>query len=531
MSQPSDWRASVAQATRSAEVRVVADMLAKMEHGATASSKLMLAMRFEDEIFNKATSLADYQKRIQKRLKKFTKNYKATAPSPLPTVDAGQKEERLFELKRKYGERLKFIVENATMAIDIIQKKNEPEKAKGLKQHTDNAAVWATNLGVLEGTTVNTAMDLTAINEMASLLERRVDNIRSHVMKLANIDLLIQETLEKLEHDLSESTSQVLAAATSRRLTRLGWADFEDPVKALQDNLRKAQATIPPPNRTQESQRQAVLSQLERMRAASQAVLAFLAAPNKEATSLPRDVLLKCHTAAMQTLDFIAQVMPDLMGLKEKETTVTLQDAWTKILEYPSDEVSLERPVAKRAKMNDSFQHAVIRSRVLLTPGRKTPSNLLPELKRKGARLVRPPPKGEGSHLIVEFGNAFVMTIYLLPLLVTIRASTNNNTAATAISDDDTCASWTPVQAGLEEYSELQIWGMTGTPATLGHVVQGQLDSASAHATAVLRKYFTNTGNAKNDFEVEISEGTALLQFLQLVRTTYTPNFQDPTGE
>ena len=534
-----DWRASVAQSRRTAEVRVVAEMLAKMEPGATASSKLMLAMRFEDDIFNKASSLADYQKRIQKRLKKFAKNYKISAAPVLPAT-SGHQEERLLELKRKYGDKLKYIVDNADKAIEIINQKNEQDKARSLKQHTDNVVVWATNLGVLEGTKPNAAMTKEAIDEMQSLMERRVDNIRCHVMKLADMDLLIQETLEKLEHDLSETTSNLLAAATSRRLSRLQWTDFDDPLKALQQSLEKAQATIPPPTRNKDSQRQAALAHLDRMRAASQAVLAFLAIPNKESTSLPQDVLLKCHTSAMQTLDFIAEVMPKLVDIKkeEKDKPVTLQDAWTKVLEFPTQDVSttaslLEGPATpKRLKTNDddTRRSPVIRSRVLLTPGRKTPSNLLPELERKGAKLVRPPPKGEGSHLIVEFGDAFVMTIYLVPLLVTIRASTSVDNIFTAFTDDE-CASWTPVQAGLEERPELNIWGVTGTPATLGHVVQGQLNFASAHATAVLRKYFGNTSNAKHDFEVEISEGTALLQFLQLARNTYAPNFQDLTDE
>lgn len=522
-----DWRASVAQATRSAEVRAVADILAKMEHGATPSSKLMLAMRFEEDIFQKATSLLDYQKRIQKRLKKFTKNYKATAPSPIPASTNTQ--ERLLQLQQNYRDKLMFVCQHADAAIQAVlaknahetdpaEKANNIEKAKTLKQHTDNAKVWATNLGVLQGTTLNTAMDSKAIDGMQTLLEHRLDNIRNHVLRFANPDLFIQEMLQQLEEDMKESTSHLLAAIMTRRLTQVKWHDFDDAVKALEENLHKAQAIVPPPNKTRESQRAAALQHLERMRAAAQAVLAFLAVPNKEALA-SRDVLHKCHLSAMQTLDFLAQVMPEFVDSKKEQTTpIQLQDAWTRVMEYPHDKLSssLDEPSPKRAKTT-----RVISSRVLLTPGRKTPSNLLAELKRKGARLVRPLPNGEGTFLIMEFGNAFFMTIYLVPLLVTIRAFAKD---ATTKEDSMT---WTPVHAGLEEGSELHIWGVTGTTASIGHVVQSQLEYASAQATSVLRKFFSNTIKAKHDFEVEISEGTALLQFLQLARTTYSPNFTD----
>ena len=183
-------------------------------------------------------------------------------------------------------------------------------------------------------------MDSKAIDDMQALLEHRLDNIRNHVLRLANPDLLIQEMLQQLEEDMKESTSQLLAAITTRRLAQLGWHDFDDAVKALEENLHKAQAIVPPPNKTKQSQRDAALQHLERMRAASQAILAFLAVPNKEALA-SRDVLHKCHLAAMQTLDFIAQVMPEFVDAKKEQTTpIDIGRCVDQVMEYPHDKLA-----------------------------------------------------------------------------------------------------------------------------------------------------------------------------------------------
>ena len=45
------WRASVQQAYRNAEVKEIADVLASLEPGATRNSKMRLAMQFEDSEF------------------------------------------------------------------------------------------------------------------------------------------------------------------------------------------------------------------------------------------------------------------------------------------------------------------------------------------------------------------------------------------------------------------------------------------------------------------------------------------------
>ena len=48
------------------------------------------------------------------------------------------------------------------------------------------------------------------------------------------------------------------------------------------------------------------------------------------------------------------------------------------------------------------------------------------------------------------------------------------------------------------------------------------------HATHILRQCFRNHVKDKtNEFEVEILEASALLEFISLARTTYMPNWQD----
>jgi hypothetical protein len=330
---------------------------------------------------------------------------------------------------------------------------------------------------------------------------------------------------------MHDSTSKVIAAAASRRLNRLHWEEFADSSTLLAESLEKAQLPTPLPTRNQNTDRESATLHLNKMRAASQAVLAFTAVPDKAAPGLPRGVLGKCHDVVMNGLDFITDVAPRLSGDSKVGDHVTLEDAWTKVLELPpEDGVSLEGPDPKRIKTNHSAP--VIKSRVLLTPGRKAPPSLVPALKQKHATLVRPPPDGLGSHLVMEFGDAFVMTIFLVPLTVTVRAMdpTRKDESSVSMVAGGEAASWTPASSGLAGRSELQVLGVKGSPELLGPVVEQRLQYASARATQVLRQCFRSTLRAKNDFEAEVLEGAALLQFVQLCRDTYMPNFQDSVG-
>src|SRR5210317_1876356 len=91
-----DWRDSVQQSYGNTEVREIAKVLAALEPGAAASSKLRLAMQFEDVIFKAATDLGDYRKKLTKRLKKLQKNY---VPTQAPA--SSNKESTLLQLRQQ----------------------------------------------------------------------------------------------------------------------------------------------------------------------------------------------------------------------------------------------------------------------------------------------------------------------------------------------------------------------------------------------------------------------------------------------
>jgi len=128
----STWRKSVAQSFRNNQVEQVAKVLASLEPGAaTSRSKLMLAMRFEQLIFEKAENMEDYLKKIHQRLKRLKKNYK-----PEEEHNNNNKEEQLeLELRRKYGAKLQFIVQNSDKAAEAMKERHGEERASLLRQH------------------------------------------------------------------------------------------------------------------------------------------------------------------------------------------------------------------------------------------------------------------------------------------------------------------------------------------------------------------------------------------------------------
>lgn len=516
--QNDDWRASVEQSYRNTEVREIAKVLAGLEPGASTSSKLRLAMQFEDAVFKGATSLADYRKKLMKRLKKVQKSY-------VPTQHAANsnKERTIQELRTQYGDALKYILSHATKAIAEMLAKHGDEKAKQLKQHVDGVKLWATDLGLMENTKPNLAMSDEHLEKLKMHLERRTENVRSHVVKLADPDQFMLETLEKTQRDFEAKNSKYLAVNSRKRYEQLQKKEF-DPDALLKESMERALAAVPLPTRNQRNDERTALIHLDKMRAASTVLLAYMAVADKIA--VPRNTLTKAQNVAVAGIEFVGNVMKN--HRKEyKEPEVTLEDAWMKSLEIPVPVDALEAVVGgspeKRRKLASG---PVLRSKVLLTTGRKTPSNLVPELKRKRATLVRPPPRGQGSHLILEFDQAFVMTIYFVPLLVELRAfdAKADNTKKTT---DLKSASWIPLHNGLID-RKLTVFGVSGTYETLGHVVTEKLRDASRHATHVLRKCFAAAAKeTAAEFEIELLEATALLEFIQIARITYTPDWRD----
>ena len=522
-----DWRLSVSQSYRNSEVREIAKVLAALEPGATPASKMMLAMRFEDTIFKAAGSLADYRKKLTKRLKKVQKSY-----VPSNTVAATNKEELIKELRNKYGDSLRYICKNSEKAVAELKTKHGPEKAKQLRQHTTVAMNWAADLGLLPNNPKpNFNMTDEQVQKLEQHLEKRVENIRSHIVKLAHPDRFLSETLQKAEEDLAPRPSKLLALNTHKRFEQIqGQKGAFDPINVLKESLEKTQAHVPPPTRSQRNDEQAALLHLNKMKAAGTVILAFMSTSDK--TTIPRNVLVKAHTVAQEGIEFVGEVMKNRRK-EMKEPELALEDAWNKAMESPANLNIVPNPEALEQQGSSlsrgPVKCPVIRSRVLLAEGRKTPSNLLAALKRKRATLVRPPPSGAGSHLILEFGKAFVMTIYMVPLLVTIRAySKNHQETIEARALGLSCANYTPLDEGLREMDELKIWGIKGDYATLGHVIEARLEDASAQATAILRQLFTNADKPNApQFELEILEATALLEFLQKARTTFIPDWQD----
>ena len=531
-SHNSNWRASVQQSYRNTEVREISRILAALEPGASAASKLRLAMQFEDAVYKSATSLADYRKRLTKRLKKLQKNYQPTAATPPSgsTDSSTNQQQVLNELRQTYGESLLYILKHASKAIEEMRIKHGDDKANQLQQHTNGVKMWAADLGLLvDDDDKKPAMTAERLERLKTHLQRRTENIRQHVVKFAQADEFMAETLNKLQEEFQQKprASKILAECTRRRYDHIMTRSHNnndreknklDPQKLLSDSLAAMHAPVP----VVRDDSQQALQQLNRMRAASSVLLAYMAVPDK--ATVPKQALMQAHRqVTKEGLGIVQQVMQKHRE-SIQEPAVTLEDAWMKPLVLPDDEVDKTTDSPSPSKKRPRLSTAV-RSRVLLTARRKTPSNLLPALKRKRARLVRA--GNNGSHLLLKFGEAFVMTIYLVPLLVTIRAASNEKDAD---DQEDTphndCATWTPLHHGLTD-RDLTLWGATGKYETLGYLVQERLRDASAHATAVLRKCFVKAALATTDFETEILEATSLLEFLQLARTTYMPDWQD----
>ena len=709
-----EWRSTVLQSYRNTEVREIANVLAALEPGTTSSSKLMLAMKFEDAIFKNAKSLDDYRKTLTKRLRKLQKKYASGAAAKgdddkdkNAKPEAATAQQLLLELKHKYGEMLRYIYFNSNKAIEEVKSRQGEERSLQLQQHTDSAKQWALDLGVVEpnetdkkssssigggaapssaSTSIATVtkskssanLSLEKLLRLQQHLEKRVDNIRSYVVKHANPDLFLQETLIRKDEELPKTAMKLLGTYLTKRMQMLieqqnakeakgtatktadaaaaaaASAEKVDPIslfnpqELVQISLEKSQINVPPPTRRDvsniDSHIPAALLHLEKLRSASTTIMSYVATTDR--SMAPRGTLTKAHTIAIEAMDFVKDVAqkqreqeekqllqqqrqqqqsssskPDSNSnkddddgdddddeekkkkiLTEHDYVVSLEDAWTKVLELPNRDTPTDDAVDdpdltgdgaasegessaatrvisnKRPKINTHVK-PVYKSRVLLRPNRKTPPHLLPALRRKYATLVRPPPSGMGSYLVLDFGLAFRMTIYFTPLVVTIRAlseadiqsikqkkdgSSNgdNNNESVHLQQLSTIgsssgATWTPLYHGLADAGtfkinnknnrninrsststtntrnetaekELNVWGVRGSHKVLGHVVEERLRDASNHATYVLRKCFQNSVKDKTvEYEVEILEATALLEFLQLARRTYIPKWQD----
>ncbi|KAL3945216.1 MAG: hypothetical protein SGBAC_000689 [Bacillariaceae sp.] len=628
-----NWRDNVAQSYRNAEAREIAKTLAELEPGALATSKLSLAMRFENTVFQSASSLEDYRKKLTRRLKKLRKNYKPPADEKNATSalllqsNVTSKDELYHVLRRNHGESLLYIVQNAHKAVQDVLLRHGKAKATQLLQHTDCAVTWAGQLGLVDAadvaaakkgnmkdTTSSTSGDATfnppnkrkkedipsesSLLKLKQHLDKRVANIRQYVVKHADSDLFLQETLERKDKDLSARANDFISRQLKQRMQKLAnttsttttstatgtttTAGAEDEailegMALLQDAMDKAQVPIPPSTRTQSNDKLGAKLYIDKMRAASTAFVTYLTMADRHKKMPPtmaESVLPKTNAIVKEGVAFLKEVV-EKHGLNDASTQSTsktrfvppLEDAWNKVLELPieedvvdlsgsggsSDEAAITADAApsplKRRRLNASTTSfpPCTKTKVLFRPKRRTPANLLPALQRKRATLVRPKPDGYGSHLVLDFGS-FSMTIYFSPLLVTLRANEEDDGDDT--KDGETtgektqsrffrtrpsstgCASWKPLHYGLAHRrhpNDLTVYGVSKQSYdAVGGVVEERLRDASTKATHTLRTCFANhVQDKQQEMEVEILEGSALLEFLQVTRSTYMPNWKD----
>ena len=506
-----DWRASVSQADRNIEVSKIANVLASLEPGATTQSKVALATKFELTIFQAATTLEDYHKKISKRLNKVKKSY-------VPTEQTTSKESVLQELRRTYGDSIKYILQHGPKALTEMERKYGNEKAETFRLHLDGVKSWSRDLQT------DGKLSDEHIDKLQGLLEKRLETIRGHVVKLADPRLFTLESLQKIE--LKGRAARIVAADSKKRFHEMQRSDSIDIPTFWKTAQERMQRAVPLPTRSQQNDERAALIHLDKMRAAADSMTSYALLADQGTVS--SKALVQAHEIATSGMTFVRSVV-HAHRQRNKVDSVTLEDAWVKQIHLPTNgPPDTDMDSSSPTKRPRTARHPVLRSRVLLTPGRKTPVNLLPAFRRKRATLVRPPPTGAGSHLILEFGSAFTMTIHMVPLLVSLRAYNQMD----EVDSSPHRATMKPLNHGLLQRGNLSVWAVNGSYEEIGCVVEERLRDASAHATHVLRQCFASAvkENAP-DFETEILEATALLEFLQAVRTSYMPDWKDVEDE
>ncbi len=568
-----NWRASIAQSARSEEVRSIAKVLASLEPGATSASKSMLAMRFEDSIFRAASSFDDYRETIQKRIKKFQKRYAKSTMGIAEDATLIRERELLLEreLRDKYGAQLMYTLKHGDEAVQIARDKYGDQKAEHLQTHLANAKIWAVSLGMKlpEGETCpDVRLDdggrMAQLSRLQKTMESRLTNIRSFIIQLLDRDLYAEEAYLKLVDDIllkNENGGGLLRDALVK--AEPDDADFSE--EKMTRLIERMNVPVPIPRRNHEGDKvRAAVAHVEKVRAAVQAFYTYMGLPIT-AKTLFRNSLEKCFVTVRECLNELDADYKSLVKVADEKDDdgkriIQLEDAWNNPLQFSELESSDEtdamepnvgdecEPENKRQKTDAETKKKaaapiVIRSKILLTPERNTLSSLLPALKRKRANLIR---KGNVKFVRLQFDNAFEMSIYFVPLLVTVRAiakeeELNGNSQLTG----GLC--WPSLYQGLhttdhclgnrdstqsKTVNKLTVLGVSGSCGTLGNIVASKLEYASAQATYVLRRCFAEctinrSSRVLSDFEIEILEVGALIKFLRIARTTYMPDWVD----
>lgn len=536
------WRSNIAQSYRSTEVRSIAKVLAELEPGATSASKTMLAMRFEESIFKAATSLDDYKKTIEKRLKKLRKHYskQQAAGGEGPENDELTREKEALlesELRENFGSKMIYIVEKSPLAVTVTRDKSDEAKAKTLENHASKIREYLAVLGL--SSTPKVQKDLKYLTRMKEHLEKYAEIIRDHVSKVCDPEMYLCDSFVKLDQHFANEES------ASERLRKAFQENDPDYTQSTPDHLSrlmdKINEPLPIPRKNEEMK--FVLAKIEKFRTATSALYHYWNLSWGDRTAFSGcskkciDVALKCLIELEKEYDSLVKELDDTDDSGKR--IIQLEDAWNNVMQFVESEndtsLDIDEPEAKRQKTEEPKCHIMICSRVLLTPGRAIISSIIPVLKRKRAMLVR---NTSSPHVVLEFGKAFEMKIFFVPLLVTIRALKEKEQKSQQIGSIDGGLRWPSLHQGLhgspaaDKPKELTVLGVTGPHTTLANIAAKKLEYASSQATLVLRRCFaeTVTGKgavAKTDFEIEILEVGALVKFLQIARSTFTPDWVD----
>ena len=521
-------------------------MLAELEPGATSASKTMLAMRFEESIFKAASSLDDYKKTIEKRLKKLRKHYskqQALAGGDATNDELKREKELLLEneLRETYGPKMKYIIDNYELAVKVSRdKSSDQKKVDILETHCRKLKDYAAILGLLQDVP-KPKNYLTYLAKLKCNLEKIIDPIRDHITRLCSPEVFLIDTFAKLDATFTnqQSSSDILRKALQDE-------DPDSPQFSPDDLKRlieKMNDPLPIPKRNEEGGPiKLALAKIERFRAATAALYNFWGLSFEDKTAFRGcstkclDVALTCLLELEQEYDLLVKEVDDTD--ENGKHIIQLEDAWNNTMHFPESDDSLEidEPEAKRQKNEEPHRSIALRSKILLTPGRPIISSILPVLKRKKALLVR---SNAASYVELEFGKVFTMKIFFVPLLVIIRAVDKTEQMEELYEASLTRElRWPSLHQGLhgsetnKKMKVLTVFGVTAPHTTLGNIVAKKLEYASSQATLVLRRCFAETvsgkgGVAKTDFEVEILEVGALVKFLQIARSTYIPDWVD----
>jgi hypothetical protein len=488
-------------------------------------------------------------------------------------------------LKSMYGEKLELIVTNGKTTVMHMRARSDLDKAAMLSKHIDDAILWAVEIGAVrldDAKLIHTGsppvIQTRSIEEQMKRLEQiehylktRLENIRSYVLKTTLLDQFFGEKLDEMERDLilnpnSEPRALLLSGFKSslekqgcNLVDLIGVSDENTAVQQVLERLGNIQKIISlAGSRGADDRMKATLAYIDRVRDICQIYLLGVTLNLQEADKVGlAGSFRKAHDAFNDAKKFLKSYYnEDSMGEESDGPNILLEDAWHKIMDYDKDHAtgdsldgidtqSESKPIPKH------HRSIMLKTKVLFAPNRPIPFNLIGALKQKGVEMIH---NDQITYLVMKFGTAFEMYIYFSPLLVAIRAIPSANTAEknnilnkeghfVGISSSykllEYGISMMPMTRQLSyssrkrnvggklkdqaDISSVQgAGGIAGDFATVSELVSRRLQYASSQATRCLRRCFADKVQAAtSDFDTEISEGMAIMNFVNLARATY----------